>query len=263
MPNTIRKGIETPLCGGASPTAREQSGPHSLIAPIERAVAPDVERAPNLDAAATLELRAELERARLTLAERDSEIAALKLRIAQLQSFAPLDDSSQKADDADPKEPVGPIAAAASPDPLPRNDATYPVLQRLAVGYATANSLSPPSSSDSTPPSQRRSLRRSFEAELEFTEDSQFYAGLTQDISQGGVFIATYRLFPVGSCLDLAFELPDGTHVKTRRQVRWLRETASQGARPGMGVAFSELPPEALTAITEFCRERPPLYMDV
>jgi uncharacterized protein (TIGR02266 family) len=115
---------------------------------------------------------------------------------------------------------------------------------------------------DSVPPSQRRDPRRAIEIEIEFKEDTQFFAGLTQDISEGGVFIATYRIQAIGTPLTLAFALPDGTRVTARGEVRWVRDTTLVEGRPGMGVAFTELPPEALAAIARFCRQNAPLYVE-
>jgi uncharacterized protein (TIGR02266 family) len=138
--------------------------------------------------------------------------------------------------------------------------AGYPVLEHVAVALR-ASTLPP--GADSIPPSQRRTPRRVCELELEFTEETQFYTGLTQDISEGGVFIATYRLFPIGSRLELSFELPDGTKINTWGRVRWLREESPHGSRPGMGVEFGDLTEEMLAAITRFCEQRPPLYMEV
>ncbi|MFZ5893205.1 MAG: PilZ domain-containing protein [Myxococcota bacterium] len=136
--------------------------------------------------------------------------------------------------------------------------AGYPVLQHVSV--ALRASTMPPGP-DSVPPSQRKAPRRACELELEFTEETHFFTGLTQDISEGGVFIATYQLFPIGSRLELAFELPDGTKISCWGRVRWLREETAN-CRPGMGVAFGELSESALRAISRFCAERPPIYME-
>lgn len=117
----------------------------------------------------------------------------------------------------------------------------------------------PPASS---PPSQRKDPRRALELEVEFTEDVQFFAGLTQDISEGGVFIATYRVLKIGTRLTLSFQMPDGCAVTARGEVRWVRDTRQAEVRTGMGVAFTEINQEALDSIVRFCREVPPLYVE-
>lgn len=216
------------------PPVNEASGPHSLVVPAEIEHAPGTFERDSTFESRSDALKVELAQVKATLAAREREIAALKERLAALEG------------NPVPQAPMlGPSEPATA----------YPMLQRVAVTYASG-SLAPPNS-------QRRTPRRCCEIELEFTEDTHFYAGLTQDISQGGVFIATYNLLPVGSRLELEFELPNGTHVKASGQVRWLRENPLSGARPGMGVAFSDLSEAALCAIDQFCRERPPLYMDI
>ena len=131
-------------------------------------------------------------------------------------------------------------------------------LRRVAVTYRS-DSVPPVM----VPPIMRQSERQHCEMQIEFTEETHLFAGLTQDISEGGVFIATYHLRPVGMRLDLSFMLPDGAEIQTAGIVRWLRDGATEGLRPGMGVAFTDLKPESLEALNKYCRTRAPLYMDV
>ncbi len=113
-------------------------------------------------------------------------------------------------------------------------------------------------------PDERRSEPRiSKQFEIEFNYETQFFAGLTLDISSGGLFIATYQLLPVGTALSLSFQLPDEVRLSVRGEVRWVRCASEGHERPGMGVAFKELSAEALVAISDFCAERPPLYIDL
>lgn len=111
-------------------------------------------------------------------------------------------------------------------------------------------------------PSRRKSVRRHAELEIEFDRETQLYTGLTQDISEGGVFIATYKIQPLGTPICLSFELPDGTMIVARGEVRWTR-TASNASRPGMGVAFTEMSDESLAALARFCSRCAPLYVEV
>ena len=241
MQKTVGKRRDSTGRGQSMPV-HDASGARSLVAPFGTCHARDeVESEFEFDSLSDDALEVELARVKATLVEREREIVKLKERVALLEGSSAA------------QTPVSSASELVS---------ACPTLQHFAVAYASS-SLPSPSLRDSAPPSQRRSPRRICEIELEFTEDTHFYAGLTQDISQGGVFIATYRLLPVGSNLELAFDLPDGTRIKTRGEVKWLRENASNGARPGMGVAFSNLPEDTLHAIDRFCRERPPLYMEI
>jgi uncharacterized protein (TIGR02266 family) len=99
--------------------------------------------------------------------------------------------------------------------------------------------------------------------EIEFTEETHFYAGLERDMSRGGLFIATYRMQPLGTPLTLHFTLPCGTDVTARGEVSWIRDTDRGGCRPGMGVVFTELSEPALRSLSRFCESCPPLYVEL
>lgn len=120
--------------------------------------------------------------------------------------------------------------------------------------------LTPPS----IVPSERRTSERTpWIADLEFGEDAQFFTGLSLDISEGGLFVVTYSTIPIGTRLVLSFELPDGTNVEARGEVRWVRSDAADGERPGVGIAFTELPEGVRERIADLCTVQPPLYFDV
>jgi uncharacterized protein (TIGR02266 family) len=105
--------------------------------------------------------------------------------------------------------------------------------------------------------------RRECEFDVEFLGDSHFITGITQDLSEGGVFVATYHRLPIGTPVCLAFELPDGHRVEARGKVCWTRgEREEAGSRPGLGIAFSDLDPESLAKISEFCGSLPARYYE-
>jgi uncharacterized protein (TIGR02266 family) len=108
---------------------------------------------------------------------------------------------------------------------------------------------------------RRSSPRANLAVEVSLTSDSQFYVGLAGDISEGGVFVSTYKPLPEGSRIAIEFTLPSGI-IQAKGTVRWQRK-ASEGVTPGVGIAFEALSDEARTKIAEFCKEREPLYYDV
>lgn len=108
---------------------------------------------------------------------------------------------------------------------------------------------------------KRQSPRVELAADVSLFSETHFFAGLTEDVSEGGVFIATYALRPIGSELDVKFSLPTGHEVKTRGVVRWLRE-ASGETSPGIGVQFLGLAPADVAEIRKFLKHRPPLLWD-
>ena len=108
---------------------------------------------------------------------------------------------------------------------------------------------------------RRASERVELEVEVSLTSESQFFAGLTGDISTGGLFVHTYSLRPVGSRVLVCFALPTG-EIKTPGIVRWVRR-ANEGTEPGLGIAFESLMGNDRDSIEAFCKKRPPLYHDL
>jgi uncharacterized protein (TIGR02266 family) len=108
----------------------------------------------------------------------------------------------------------------------------------------------------------RAAPRTSLVVELHMASDSHFFSGLSGDISEGGVFVSTYRDLATGTPVDLEFSLPGSHHVvHAKGEVRWHR-SASPDMPPGVGIAFDELPDEDRALIHRFCTLRPPLYYD-
>jgi uncharacterized protein (TIGR02266 family) len=144
---------------------------------------------------------------------------------------------------------IRPIPQAPSPGvPGPLKQ----VLLRVDVGDG-----SPPED-----PTEDRRTHWDAEQPVEFVAETHFVAGLSQDVSGGGVFVATYRRVAVGTKVHLGFELPDGRLVEARGVVRWVREQDDAAGRPGLGVAFTQMSDATLAALVDYCRAQPPLYFD-
>lgn len=104
-----------------------------------------------------------------------------------------------------------------------------------------------------------------FAVDLDVTvgSDHNFYAGFAENLSAGGVFIATHKLKPVGSKIELTINLPDGAQLKIEGEVRWVRVfNEHSDTPPGMGVKFNSLPDESLALIQNFLAHRDPLFFD-
>ena len=112
------------------------------------------------------------------------------------------------------------------------------------------------------PQDRRTAVRKPLNAEIGMYSDSNFYAGFSQDISEGGMFVATYDLQPMGTMVDLEFMLPGGYQVKVKGAVRWIKDPIEANTFAGMGVQFVDLEPADLTAIQEFISNREPIFHD-
>jgi len=112
----------------------------------------------------------------------------------------------------------------------------------------------------------RASERYDLEVKVDLESEHNFYTGLTQNISAGGLFIATHALRKIGDRITLKFTFPGtSTPVEVETEVRWIREnTALMRAEggTGMGVRFINLSPEASAAINGFLQSRDSLFYD-
>lgn len=98
--------------------------------------------------------------------------------------------------------------------------------------------------------------------QVEFAYDTQFFADLSGDVSRGGIIVTTYRDLPIGTPVDLDFELPSAVPVQARGEVRWVREDSAI-ARRGLAISFTQVAAPALQGIYEYCRVCPPLFVDL
>jgi uncharacterized protein (TIGR02266 family) len=112
----------------------------------------------------------------------------------------------------------------------------------------------------------RSSERFDLEVKVDLESDHNFYTGLTQNISAGGLFIATNVLRHIGDRITLKFSLPGSTQaIDIETEVRWIRENSALhrvDGSTGMGVRFINLSPEASAAIQSFLQNRDSLYYD-
>ena len=113
----------------------------------------------------------------------------------------------------------------------------------------------------------RSAERFDLEVKVDLESEHNFYTGLTQNISSGGLFIATHHLRKIGDRITLKFTLPGSDKtLDVETEVRWIREnsalmrTADGGT--GMGVRFINLTPETSAAINAFVQARESLYYD-
>ncbi len=190
-----------------------------------------------------------------------------------------------------PPDPVAPVAAApapvaAAPAPVAAAPAPVAAAPAPAATPAVPGAVAPPPGFPPptlTPPTETRQRRRekreterkmleSFiaaadkvvETSVDQFSGSNFYWGLTNDISEGGVFVATIAILKPGAELQLSLTLPDSEEpVRVTGVVRWIRDQDfGAHAPPGYGVQFTDLTPESRARIEAFVRRRDPLFWD-
>lgn len=118
-------------------------------------------------------------------------------------------------------------------------------------------------------PARTNSERRDNErlpacVEVSMTSENNFFSGFTSDMSEGGVFVATYEVLPVGTRVRFDFKLGKGS-LSCEGEVRWVREPSPylEGVSPGMGLRFVDLPAPVEHAINDFIAEhREAIFFD-
>lgn len=148
---------------------------------------------------------------------------------------------------------------------------TLAILYPVAKAQERASEAPPPAAeprasraSHSDPESHpsRRSARVALEADVGFQSESNFYTGFSEDLSDGGVFLATFNLLKLHSPVTVTFTLPDGHLIVAQGRVAWVREynESTPDLSPGMGVQFEDLSEADLRSIRSFLRKRAPMF---
>jgi hypothetical protein len=107
------------------------------------------------------------------------------------------------------------------------------------------------------------------EVELGAMSESNFYKGLSGPdvIEHGGIFVATYKIPPVGSQVTLRVHLPSKgqpLEFTARAIVRWTRESRDGSGAPGFGARFvpNGLSSEGRNLVYRYARNREPMFYD-
>jgi len=93
--------------------------------------------------------------------------------------------------------------------------------------------------------------------------ESNLYVGFTENLSDGGVFVATHAVRKIGSAVDLVIELAQQPPVRAKGTVRWLRHYSEVNeTSPGMGIRFDSLSDADAHRLHEFAKLRQPIFFD-
>jgi uncharacterized protein (TIGR02266 family) len=144
--------------------------------------------------------------------------------------------------------------------------ATEAVAQALGSAVALDSTEPPPASSkrriELVAEEQEDEPAIALRVRVDLFSDSQFFLGYAEDLSDGGLFVATYTLLPIGTRVALEIDLDDLGSLWTGGRVRWIRQAAEESP-PGMGVTLDPLDSVQRDAINELLRRRPALFYDV
>jgi uncharacterized protein (TIGR02266 family) len=111
----------------------------------------------------------------------------------------------------------------------------------------------------------RSGTRAAVYACVDLCSEHNFWSGLTMNMSDGGLFVATHNLVKVGTQLVLNMVLPfEPEPIVLLSQVRWTRPYSGQDdVPPGLGLQFVNPDAAALAKIKRFVATvREPLFFD-
>jgi uncharacterized protein (TIGR02266 family) len=100
--------------------------------------------------------------------------------------------------------------------------------------------------------------RVAVQVRVDLRSENTFFTGFSENISEGGLFIATEAPHEIGNELDVELSLMGGGHRITQKVVvRWIRPSEAAGGLPaGMGVQFLILTDHEKLALQEFVDSR-------
>ena len=158
--------------------------------------------------------------------------------------------AARRGDRARPTEEPVPCRTRA---PAGRSDRRRPLAEPRRLAAA-------PRARPSAGANNRGFARAKLKVQVDFESDHNFFTGFSSDISEGGLFIATVNVQPLGSPVEVAFALPTGESVMARGLVKWVREATGDHQQPGMGIQFEGLPEDARDAVHRFIEQRDPIF---
>jgi uncharacterized protein (TIGR02266 family) len=117
-----------------------------------------------------------------------------------------------------------------------------------------------------TQPSDRRlAPRYAVTVQVTLESEHNFFTGLTQDLSGGGLFVATPTLCPIGTRVQVRLHLPTAeAPLDLLTEVRWVRtrDVPGGGGKAGVGLMFLQMSPKAKDAIKQFLNQRESIFFD-
>ena len=108
--------------------------------------------------------------------------------------------------------------------------------------------------------------KASMHVDIDVYSENNFWSGITMDLSEGGVFIATHKDMQVGDLLIVDMDIPgEAEPLIALAEVRWSRIFSdNRECPPGHGLAFVHISDDALGKIRRFVeRFRDPLLFEV
>lgn len=102
----------------------------------------------------------------------------------------------------------------------------------------------------------RKTPRTSTVIRINYHTVDSFFRDFADNISAGGMFIATPKPLKPGTQLSLEFLLPECDYpIQVKAKVVWNRSVPSEGRQRGMGVQFESFSPSAKDKINTIVKQ--------
>ncbi len=102
---------------------------------------------------------------------------------------------------------------------------------------------------------------------ITMSSETNFFTGFSENISEGGLFVATHDYKHRGETMHIEFSIPDGGESMTLEcLVRWTRPYNPEcpDMAPGMGLEFVSLTPLQEDRLQHFVEKlREPMFVDM
>jgi uncharacterized protein (TIGR02266 family) len=140
--------------------------------------------------------------------------------------------------------------------------ALHPVVQQTKREAERRSLIPPPRSAHGQ--RKRDAIPINISTMLNIDTDHHFYNGFSENIEEGGIFVATFDPKPVDAQVVVNFKLPGGVPITAQGVVHFVREynPLSPSTAPGMGVKFTHLLEKDKKAIESYLEMRAPIFYD-
>ena len=111
---------------------------------------------------------------------------------------------------------------------------------------------------------RRTTIRMKLHAKVTLQSQSNFFMGLTENLSEGGIFVSSLSPPAMGEVVELAISVEGSDPIPVSGTVRWIR-TDEDGNPTGCGVQFDDLGDDIRRQIEMLLvtLEKEPLFHDV
>jgi len=100
---------------------------------------------------------------------------------------------------------------------------------------------------------RRRHRRVDFEVGVDLRSANNFFTGFSENISEGGLFVATEAPHPLGTVIEVTLTVMAGEPMTLRGEIAWIRPINARGGLPaGFGLRFLGLEAGEQRALQDF-----------